>query len=186
MHAPINGAQSFVNESVFVKRKEGRKYDRLVLRSHRGIGPVKASEHADALELGALQLKKFLGILPALGAHVGGLHLQFLAAQFLVYLDLDGQPVAIPPRHVGSVKARHGLRLYDEIFQALIHRGAQVNRTAGVRRPVMQNEPGRAFSGLPDTLVDARLLPAFQHFGLVLGQVSLHGEGCFRQIDGRF
>ena len=186
VHAPVDGAQPLVDESVFVKRKERRQHDRLILRIHRGIRPVESSEHADALELGALQVEKFLRILAALGAHVGGLHLQLLAAQFLVDLDLDGQPVAIPPRHVRRVKPGHGLRLDDEILQALIHRRAHVDGPAGVGRPVVQNVAGRAFPGLPDALVNAHLLPAFQHFGLVLGQVGLHGEGSFRQVDGRF
>ncbi len=48
----------------------------------------------------------------------------------------------------------------------------------------MQNVGRRAFASLPDALVDPRLLPAGQYFGLVLGQVGLHGEGGLRQING--
>ncbi len=186
VHAPVNGAQSLVDESIFVKRKESRKHDRLVLRSHRGIGPIESSKNADALELGALQVEKFLGVLAARGADVGRPHLQFLSAQLFVDLDLDGQPVAVPAGDVRGVKPSHSLRLRNEIFEALIHRRAQVDGSAGVRGPVVQDIAGRAFPGVPDALVDPHLLPALQHFGLVLGQVGLHGEGGFRQIDGRF
>src|SRR5581483_6061895 len=34
VHAPVDGAQTFVDESIFVKREERREHDRLVLRSH--------------------------------------------------------------------------------------------------------------------------------------------------------
>ena len=188
MHAPVNGAQAFVDEAVFVKRKKCRQDHRLVLRVHGGVGPVPAAEDADALELLALQVEKLLGVLAACRAHIDGAHLQLLAAQFLVDLDLDGQAVAIPTGHVGRVESGHGLRLDDEIFQALVQRRPQVDRSAGIGRAVVQNVGAfsRPFAGLADAVVDSHLLPAGEHFGLVLGQVGLHWEGGFRQIDGSF
>ena len=87
--------------------------------------------------------------------------------------------MAIPARHVGRIESRHGLRLDDEILQALVQGGAHVDGAAGVRRAIVQNVLRCAFAGLANALVDSHLLPAFEHFGLVLGQVSLHGEGSF-------
>src|SRR5579864_679302 len=57
---------------------------------------------------------------------------------------------------------------------------------AGVRRSVVQDVARSTFMGFADEPVDAHLLPAFEHFWLVLGQVGLHGEGGFGQVDGRF
>ena len=186
VHAPVDGAQAFIDESVFVEGKERGEHDRLVLRIHGGVGAIEAAEYADALELGALQVEKFLGVLAAFGADVAGLHLQLFAAQFFVDFDFDGQAVAIPAGDVGGVESSHGLGLDDEILEAFVHGGAHVDGATGVGRAVVQDEAGRAFAGLADALVDAGLLPVLEHFGLVLGQVGLHGEGGFGQIDGGF
>ena len=94
--------------------------------------------------------------------------------------------MAVPSGHVGRVEARHGFGFDDEILQAFIHRRTQVNRAAGIRRAVVQDVLGRPFSSLPNALVDLVLLPAGQQFGFILGQVGLHGEGSFWQIDGGF
>lgn len=56
----------------------------------------------------------------------------------------------------------------------------------GVRWPVVQHVEGRPSARLPDAVVEPHLLPALEDFRLVLRQVSLHGEGSLRQIDGRF
>src|SRR5258708_33531899 len=56
----------------------------------------------------------------------------------------------------------------------------------GVRWPIVQHVEGRPSARLPDAVVEPYLLPALEDFRLVLGQVGLHGEGCLRQIDGRF
>ena len=94
------------------------------MRSHRGIRPVPAAEYANAFELNALQIEKFLGILSACQSNVGRFHLQLLAAQFLIHFDFDGQAVAIPPWDVGGVETGHGLRFDHEVLQALVEGGA--------------------------------------------------------------
>ena len=48
----------------------------------------------------------------------------------------------------------------------------------------MQHVQRRARPAFPDALVDPHLPPSFEHFGLVLGQVRLHGELRLRQIQG--
>ena len=173
VHAPVDGAQAFVDEPIFIKRKESLEHHRLVLRRHRGVGLVKASEDADALELLPLQVEIFLRVFAALGADVGRVHLQLLAAKFLVDLDFDGQAVAVPAGDVGRVEAGHGFGFDDEILEALVHRRAQVDGPAGVGRPVVQDVLLLALSGLANALVEPHLLPALQHFGLVLGQIRL-------------
>ena len=94
-----------------------------------------------------------------------------------------GRPWQSQPGHVGSVKAAHGPRLDDEIFQRLIERGAQVNWPVGVGRPVMQHINRLALMGLADALVEPHRLPLFQLLGLALRQVRLHWEVGLGQIQ---
>ncbi len=80
--APVDGAQALVDEVLFVKTVEGLQHHRLVLRSHGGVGMVPTSEDADAFELLALQIEKFLRVLSArFAAHLELLHLEFFAAE---------------------------------------------------------------------------------------------------------
>ena len=137
--APVDRAQALVDEFLFQKVVERRQHHRLVLRSHGGVGLVPASEDADAFELLALQIEKFLRVLSARFPDLQLGHLQFLAAQLLIDLDLDGQAVAIPSRDVRRVESRHGLGFDDEILQALVQRMSEVNGAVGIGRTVVQN-----------------------------------------------
>ena len=186
VHAPVHGAQALVDEVIFVEREEGLQHHRFVLVVHRGVGFFKAAENPNPLKLLPLKVQKLLGVLTALRPHIRGPHLQFFATQFLVDLDFDGQPVAVPARHVGSVKPRHGLGLDHEVLQALVHGGAQMDRAAGVGRPVVQNVGRCPLPGLPDAVVNPLLLPPSQHFGFVLRQARLHGEVSLGQVDAGF
>src|SRR5208337_4958999 len=186
VHTPVDRAQAFVDESVFVEREESLQHYRLVERRHGGVRPFEAAENADALELLALQVEEFLRVFAALGAYVGGVHLELFTAEFFVNLDFDGQAVAVPSGDVGGVEAGHGFGLDDEILKALVHGRAQVDRSTGVRRAVVQDVLLLSLAGLADAMVETHLLPALEHFGLILGQPSFHGEAGFRQIDGGF
>ena len=116
MDAPINRPQSFVDKILLEKREECLHDRRLILRRHGRIRLVPLSKYANSLELLALQVQKLLCILPAFQPYIGGIHLELLAAQLLVYFDLDRQSVAIPPGHVRRVKSRHRLGFDDEVF----------------------------------------------------------------------
>ena len=186
VHAPVDGTQALIDEPIFVEREESGEHHRLILRRHGGVGLVEAAEYADALELLALQVKEFLRVLAAFGADIGRSHLQLLAAQFFVDLDFNGQAVAIPTRHVGSVEPGHGFGFDDEILEALVHGCAQVDRSAGVRRSIVEHIGWCALTDFANAVVDPLLLPPSQDFGLILGQPCLHGEAGFGQIDGGF
>ncbi len=133
-----------------------------------------------------LQVKKLLRILAAFQADIRPLHLQFLAAQLLVNLDLDGQAVAVKSRNIRSIKSRHVLGFDDEILQALVQRRTQMDRSAGVRWPVVQGIDRSSCPRLSNALVNPHLLPLGQNPGLVLRQVRFHGKVGFGQIDGGF
>ena len=137
-------------------------HDALVLRRHGGVRIFPAAEDAQALELRALQVEILVGIAAAGIAHLHGVHFQLLAAKVVVHLDLDGQPVAVPARHVGRVKAAHGPRLDDEVLQRLVQARAQVNRPVGVGRPVVQHVDGLALMGFANPVVNPHRLPFFE------------------------
>ena len=48
----------------------------------------------------------------------------------------------------------------------------------------MENELVPPFTLLAQVAVDVQILPALEHFRLAPGQVTAHGEGGFRQIQG--
>ena len=132
----------------------------------------------------ALNVEEFFGIGAAFRSHLEGIHLQLFLAQLLIHFDFDGQAVAIPSGDIRGVKTGHCFGLNDEVLQALIQGMAQVDGAVGIGRPVVQNVDWSALPGLADALIDPHLLPAFEHLGLVLRQVRLHGKICARQAEG--
>jgi hypothetical protein len=107
--APVNRLQSAIDEALLQKSVEGLKRPRFVIASHRFIRVVPAAEDAEPLELRGLQVDVLLRVLATGVEECGRRQLQFLAAQLLVNLDLDGQAVAVEAGDVGRVEAGHGL-----------------------------------------------------------------------------
>ena len=103
--APVHRLQPFVH-GAFREEVDKRPGDHpLILRRHREVRIFPTSQHAQPLERFALQIDELLRIIPAFAADLCGRHLGFLRAKLAVDLDLDGQPVAIPPRDIGRVIA---------------------------------------------------------------------------------
>src|SRR5882762_3934523 len=115
-----------------------------------------------------------------------GRNASLFSAQFFFHLRLNGQSVAIPSRNVRRAKARHGLRLYDHIFQNLVQRGPEMNRACGIRRPVMQDVRRRSGARFLDAMIKFLLLPIGELLRLVLRQARLHRECCTREIQRAF
>ena len=109
-------------------------------RRHCGVGIIKTPKHPDPLELLTLQIEELLRILAAFQADVLRVHLQLFSTQLLVDFDFDRQTMAIPSGHVRRVESRHGSRLHDEVFQTLVQGVPEMDRTVGIRRPVVQDE----------------------------------------------
>ena len=186
VHAPVDGAQAFVDEVVFVEREKCFQHHRLVLRIHGDVGIVEASEDADAFELLALQVEIFLRVLATFRAHVVRPHLELLAAEFLVDFDFDGQSMTVPSRHVRRVHAGHGFGLHDEVLQTLVHGRAEVDGAARIGRAVVQQVNRRSLASRAHTLVEGHLFPASQHLRLIDRKIRLHREGGFRQVKSGF
>ena len=177
--APVDGAETFVDEFFFEEVVEGFDDAGLVAVGHGEVGGVPAAEDADALELGALEVDVFLRVLAAGAADGEGVHLEFFAAELLVDFDFDGEAVAVPAGDVGGVEAGHGFGLDDEVLDALVEGVAEVDGSVGVGRAVVEDVFGGSGAGGADLGIQVLLLPCGQAFGLVLRQIGLHGEGAF-------
>src|SRR5690348_4919081 len=86
---------------------------RLVLGCHRPIRVVPIAEHSKALEIRALQVDLLLRILATFVAKRSRIQFLTRAAEFLLYLQLDRQTVAIPSGDVGRVETVERARFDD-------------------------------------------------------------------------
>src|SRR6185312_10198841 len=101
----------------------------------------------------------------------------------LVYLDFNGEAVAVPAGNVGGIEPCHGLGLDHEVLDALIQSMAQVDRSVGVRGAVMEDvlrSPGTRRANLR---INVLFLPSGQTKRLVDWQVCLHGKAGLGQIQ---
>ncbi len=107
--APVNRLQPPINKTLLEESVERLQRPRLIVPGHRLVRLVPASQAANSLELGRLQVNILLRVLPAGLQNRRNRHLQLLAPQLLVHLDLDRQPMAVVPRHKRRIEPRHGL-----------------------------------------------------------------------------
>ena len=78
--APVDGAETLVDETFFQEVVKGLDDRGLVSVGHGEVGLIPAAEDADALELGALEVNVFLRVLAARAADGEGIHLELFAA----------------------------------------------------------------------------------------------------------
>src|SRR6185437_1053666 len=143
------------------------------------------AQHAEALEIRALQVDLLRRIVAAMLAETFRIDLVADLAVFLLDRDLDRQAMAIPTRHVRRAEAGHQLRAHHDVLEDLVDRVAEVDLAVRVRRTVVQDERVRALSGaLLQFGITLRRFPIGQHRGLASGQVGLHRETGLRKVDG--
>ena len=154
---------------------------------HRGVGIVPVAEHAQALELRALDVDPVQRELAALAAELGrrdGVLVLAGLAVALLDLPLDRQAVAVPARDVDRVLAQHLLAAVDHVLEDLVERGAHVEMAVGVGRAIVEDELLAPPGVLAQPPPEAQLLPARQDLGLARRQVGAHREVGARQEDG--
>ena len=159
---------------------------RLIVGLHGQIRLVPLPQHSQAFESLPLDFHIFLRIPAAAKPELHLAHLRFLSSELLVNFDLDGKPVAVPARTIGSIEARHGFCPDDEILDHLVEGRTQVNLTVGIRGTIMESVSRGVLAHLTNPGIEAARFPFFKHFGLVLRQVRLHREGRARQIERIF
>ncbi len=151
---------------------------------HGGVGTVPVADHAQALELAALDVDPVLGELAAFLAELGDRHgvlVEPFLAIALLDLPLDRQAVAVPARHVDGVQAQHLLAAIDHVLQDLVEGRAHVQVAVGVGRPVVQDEFLAARGRLALAPVEVEPRPALQELRLTRRQVGPHREIRARQ-----
>lgn len=149
----------------------------------RQVGVVPVAEHAQTTEAGLLQLdvldSELVAELTNLGR--GGL-VELLGAKLLLDLVLDRLAVAVPTGDVGNLIALHHPVAVDHVLGDLVHGVADVDRTVGIRRAVVQHELLVTLVLLQNLLVDLVVLPVLESLGLGLGKTGTHGKTGFGQI----
>ena len=88
--------------------------------------------------------------------------------------------MAIPTGDVGRIEAFHRFDFDDEVLEDFVERVAEVDVAVGVGRAVVQHVQG---AGGADFGVEIFGVPAGKGARLHLGEVGLHGEGGFGQVD---
>jgi len=141
------------------------------------MGPIAL--HAEPLEFLALHLDPMRGEGAALAAEFNDRHrvlVLALRAVLLLDLPLDRQPMAVPARHVIGIVAEHLLAARHHVLEDLVERVADMDVAVGVGRAVVEDEFRAAARGCPQPLVEVKLLPAGEDFGLLLRQPGAHGK----------
>ena len=156
---------------------------------HREVRVVPVAEHAQPLELGALDRDPFGGVVAAFGAELGAGDVVLVELALAVrFLDLpfNRQAVAVPAGHVGRVLAEQRLRADDDVLEDLVHRVAHVDVAVCVGRAVVEDEARRACAGGADLVVEAGLLPFREDLGFLAREAGFHGEVGAGEEDGVF
>ena len=149
-----------------------------------GIEPV--AQHAHAHEILALSVHLAGGVVATALAKLGGAYLDPGFTDFFLYIQFDGQAVAIPAGHIGCVEAVQGPGLDDDVLENLVHGVTEVQLTVGVGRAIVEDVFRPPGAHRPDFPVQVHVLPLLQSLGLALGQAGLHGEGRARQVQAVF
>ena len=153
---------------------------------HGEVRVIPVAQHHQALEIFALAVNLFGSVFAAVAAEFTGAHLVADLANLFFDFEFDRQTMAVPARYIRGIKAAHGARLDDHVFQNLVYRVADMNLAVGVWRAIVQYKLVTPGTGSTNLLVQPHALPARQHVRFTLGQIATHRKFGIRQIQGRF
>ena len=178
--APVHGLETAVDVALFHDVLQGTDFVCFRVEAHRAVRIVPIAEHAQTLEVGALQIDLFRCV--GAGKTLGLVDGKVLPVE-LFDLDFDRHAVAVPARNVGGLEAFERLFLEDDVLQDLVDGVAEVNRAVRIGRAVVQNELLRVAARIDNAVVNLSFFPAANPRGFALGKVSSHREGRIRQIE---
>ena len=184
VEAPVHGLVALVEMAVTDDLGECTQLLRLVARREREVRVRPVAHDAEPDEVLALHVHLLVRVLAAGMAERLRVEPLRVAAQRLLDLVLDRQPVAVPARHVGRIESVERARLDDDVLQHLVDGVADVDRAVRIRRSVVQDEFRAVGRDGAQLLVDAMFLPPGEHVRLAAREVALHREGGVRQVDG--
>ena len=181
--APVNRLVAAINHALIEHGLEDLDIGGVMLVIERQIGVVPVAEHAQTAEASLLKLdvldSELVAKLTDLGR--GGL-VELLGAELLLDLMLDRLTMAVPTGDIGNLIALHHPVAVDHVLGDLVHGMADVDRTVGVRRTVVQHELLVTLVLLQNLLVDLVILPVLESLGLGLGKTGTHGKTGLGQI----
>ena len=139
--APVDGLVTAIDHALVEHGLEDLDVGGVMLVIERQVGVVPVAKHAQTTEAGLLQLDVLDSELVAKLADLsrGGL-VELLGAELFLDLVLDRLTVAVPTGDIGNFAALHHPVTVDHVLGDLIHGMADVDRTVGVRRTVVQHE----------------------------------------------
>ena len=149
--------------------------------AHREVWIVPTPKNTEAFEIALVLLNIARGKFAAEAAKFRRWNLSF-AAKLFFDLRFDGETMAIPPRHVRGVMARHGFRFDDEVFQDFIETGTEMDGARRIRRAIVQNKKWFALSSCKNGIVKIRFLPGIELFWLILRETGFHRKVSFGEI----
>ena len=184
--APVHGFRALVQVTVLYDTPQGAHDIGLEGKIHGEVGIEPIPQHTHAHEILALRVHLAGGVVAAALAKLGGAYLDPGFTDFFLYIQFDGQAVAIPAGHIGCVEAVQGPGLDNDVLENLVHGVAEVQLTVGVGRAIVEDVFRPPGAHRPDFPVQVHVLPLLQSLGLALGQAGLHGEGRARQVQAVF
>ena len=149
--------------------------------AHREVWIVPAAKNAESLEVAFVLLDVTRGKFAAEAAKFRRWNLSF-AAKLFFDLRFDGETMAIPPRHVRGVMARHGFRFDDEVFQDFIETGTEMDGARRIRRAIMQDKERFTLPSYKNGVVKIRFLPSGELLWLILRETGFHRKVSFGEI----
>ena len=182
--APVHRLHALVDEALLRHLAEDLNLPGLKLGQQGDVGVLPLAQHPQALELPGHLGDIALGVLPALGAELGGGHLVPLDLLVLQHGGLDGQAVGVPAGHIGGAVAGHVLVLDDHVLEDLVQGGADVDVAVGVGGAVVEDKLGLALVARHHLVVQIVVVHGLEHVRLPLGQAGPHGEVGLGQMDG--
>ena len=182
--APIYGLFPAIDEALLDEVREEAQFVGLVFFVQREVRIFPVAEHAEALELHALDVDVFAGISLARGADGRGIGGGVTGlAHVLADLEFDGQAVAIPAGDVRRIKPAQGFVFDDDVLENLVERGADVDIAIGEGRAVVQHKFLRTRARRADGVVEAGGLPLRQPGRFAQHEVRPHREVGFGQVE---
>ena len=93
--------------------------------------------------------------------------------------------MTIPTRNIANLAPLKQVKLIDNILQNLVEGVTNVQRTIGVRRPIMQNKQ-LTWIVLRQVLINLVLCPKLLKLWFAFDSIGAHVKVSFGQIDGVF
>jgi hypothetical protein len=162
-----------------------RAIARLVRKIDGQIGFIPIAQDPQAAELGALGVDPLPGVFAAGLAKSEFIDFLLFRPQFLIDIQFDRQPVAVPTGHERAVMAAHPFGPQDDVLQDLVQGVAHMEMAVGVWRAVMQDIGGPTAGRRLHLLIELVVFPLLQEFRFALGQTGLHFELGLGQIERR-